>query len=81
VDLTLLKTFYPTHICCNTYENTRYDVEYLVHIYKDFKDDPTWTPYALQQKLKRDLNINVPIASCYRAKNDALHQLFGRHSK
>ena len=47
---------------------------------KDFKDDPTWTPYALQQKAKRDLNIDVPIARCYRAKKETLHQIFGSHS-
>ncbi|XP_059428510.1 uncharacterized protein LOC132162269 [Corylus avellana] len=58
------------------------DVEYLVRTYKrDFKDDPTWTPYALKQRVKRDLNVDVSIDRCYRAKNEALHQLFGRHSK
>jgi hypothetical protein len=58
-----IKTLYSTHTCGNQYENTRCDVEYLVRVYrKDFKDDPTWTPYALQQRVKRDLNIDVPIA-------------------
>ena len=77
-----IKTFYPTHICGNQYENTIYDVEYLVRMYKkDFEDDPTWTLYTLQQRVKRDLNIDVPIACYYRAKNEGLHQLFGSHSK
>ena len=31
--------------------------------------------------MKRDLNIDVPIARCYKAKKEALHQLFGSHSK
>jgi hypothetical protein len=76
-----IKTLYPTHNYGNQYENTRCDVEYPVRVYrKDFKDDPTWTPYALQQRVKRDLNIYVPIARCYRAKKEALHQIFGSHS-
>ncbi|XP_059458345.1 uncharacterized protein LOC132187941 [Corylus avellana] len=77
-----IKTFYPIHICGNQFENSRCDVKYLVCTYKkDFKDDPTWTPYALQQRVKRELNIDVPIDRCYRAKNEALHQIFGSHSK
>ena len=76
-----IKTLYPTHTCSNHYENTRYDVEYLVRVYKkNFKDDPTWTLYALQQRVKRDLNIDIPIARCYRTKKEALHQIFGSHS-
>ena len=76
-----IKTLYSTHTCGNQYENTKCDVEYLVRTYKkDFKDDPTWTPYALQQRVKRDLNRDVLIARCYRAKKEALHQLFGSHS-
>ncbi|XP_059454997.1 uncharacterized protein LOC132185210 [Corylus avellana] len=40
-----IKTFYLTHTCGNQYENTRYDVYYMICTYKkDFKDDPTWTP-------------------------------------
>jgi hypothetical protein len=75
-----IKTLYLTHTCGNQYENTRCDIEYLVCVYKnDFKDDLTWTPYALQQRVKRDLNIDVPIAYCYRAKNEALHQIFCNH--
>ena len=31
--------------------------------------------------MKRDLNIDVPIASCYRAKKDALYQFFGSYYK
>jgi hypothetical protein len=46
---------------------------------RDFKDDLTWTPYALKERVKRDLNINVPIQCCYRAKREALHQVFGSH--
>ncbi|XP_059461803.1 uncharacterized protein LOC132190770 [Corylus avellana] len=77
-----IKTYYPVHICRNQYENSRCDVEYLVRTYqKDFKDDPTWAPYALKQRVKRDLNIDVPIDRCYRAKREALNQLFGSHSK
>jgi hypothetical protein len=44
-----IKTLYPTYTCGNQYENTKCNVEYLVRVYKkDFKDDPTWTSYALQ---------------------------------
>jgi hypothetical protein len=76
-----IKTLYPTHTCGIQYENTRCDVEYLVRVYKkDFKDDPTWTPYALQQRVKRDLNIDVPVDRCYRAKKEALRLIFGSHS-
>ena len=46
---------------------------------RDFKDDPTWTPYALKEKVKRDLNIHMPIQRCYRAKREALSQVFGSH--
>jgi hypothetical protein len=57
------------------------DVDYLIHTYKkDIKDDLTWTSYALQQRVKRDLNIDLPIACCYKAK-EILHQLFASHSK
>jgi hypothetical protein len=76
-----IKTLYPTHTCGNQYENTRYDVEYLVRVYrKYFKDDHTWTPYTLQQRVKRDLNIDVLVDRCYRAKKEALWQIFGNHS-
>jgi hypothetical protein len=76
-----IKTLYLTHTCGSQYENTRCDVEYLVRVYKkDFKDDPTWTPYALQQRVKRDLNIDVPVDRCYRAKKEALRLIFGSHS-
>jgi hypothetical protein len=52
-------------------------VEYLVHTCKkDFKDDPTWTPYTLKERVKRDLNINVSIARCYRAKKGGIASLF-----
>jgi hypothetical protein len=75
-----IKTLYLTHTCGNQYENIRCGVEYLVRVYKkDFKDDPMWTLYALQQRVKRDLNIDIPIARCYRAK-EALQQIFGNHS-
>jgi hypothetical protein len=47
---------------------------------RDFKDDPTWTPYALKERVKKDLNINVLIQRCYRAKREALRQVFGSHS-
>jgi hypothetical protein len=77
-----IKTFYLTHICGNQYKKTVCDLECLVRTYKkDFNDDPTWTLYALQQRVKRDLKIDVPIAHCYREKIEALHQLFGSHSK
>jgi hypothetical protein len=79
---TQIKTYYPTYVCGNQYINTRCDVKYLVRTYKkDFKDDPMWISYALKERVKRDLNINVPIAHCYQAKREALHQLFGSHSK
>jgi hypothetical protein len=43
-----IKTFVPNHQCGNQYETKRADVEFLVAKYTpDFKDDPTWTPYAL----------------------------------
>ena len=78
---TQIKTYYLNHNCGAQYECRRCDVEYLVRTYKkDFKDDPTWTPYALKERVKRDLNINVPIARCYRAKREALLQIFGSHS-
>jgi hypothetical protein len=77
-----IKTYYPTHICGAQYKCARCDVEYLVHTYKkDFKDGPTWTPYALKERVKSNLNINVPIARCYRAKMEALSQLFGSYNK
>lgn len=77
-----IKIFYPIHICGNHYENSRCNVEYLVHAYKSsFKDDPIWTPYALQQRVKRDHNIDVPIVRCYRVKNEASLQLLGSHAK
>ena len=51
-----------------------------MHAYKkDLKNDPTWTPYALKERVKRDLNINVPIQHCYKAKMEALRQVFGSH--
>jgi hypothetical protein len=79
---TQIKTYYPTHVRGNQYVNTRCDVDYLVRNYqKDFKDDPTWTPYALKERMKRNLNINVSIVHCYRVKREALHQLFSSHSK
>jgi hypothetical protein len=79
---TQIKTYYPTHVCDNQYVNTRCDVEYLVHTYKkDFKDDHMWTPYALKERVKSNLNINVSIARCYRTKREALCQLFGSYSK
>ena len=72
-----IKIFYLTHVCSNPYKNTKYDVKYLVCTYKSsFKNDPTWILYALQQRVKRDCNIDVPIAHCYRTK-EALLQLLG----
>jgi hypothetical protein len=38
------------------------------------------TPYALKKRVKRDLNINVPIQRYYKAKREALRQVFGSHS-
>jgi hypothetical protein len=34
----------------------------------------------LQQRVKRDLNIDVPVDRCYRAKKEALRQIFGSDS-
>jgi len=47
----------------------------------DFKDDPTWTPYALQQRVKMDHNIDVPVGRCWRAKKVALKAIYGSHSE
>jgi hypothetical protein len=78
---TRIKRYYSTHSCGFQFENTKCDIKYLVRKYKrDFKDDPTWTPYALKERVKRDLNINVPIQRCYKAKREVLHQVFGSHS-
>ena len=64
---TQIKTYYSTYNCGAQYECRRCDVKYLVRTYKkDFKDYPTWTPYALKERVKRNLNINVPIARYYR---------------
>lgn len=77
-----IKTFIPAHQCGNRYENTRADVEYLSKKYmSNFKDDPTWTPYALQQMVKRDHNIDIPLGRCWRAKKAALKAIFGGHSE
>jgi hypothetical protein len=78
---TQIKTYYPTHSYGFQFKNSKCDVEYIVRKYKrDFKDDPTWTPFALKERVKRDLNINVAIQRCYRAKREALRQVFGSHS-
>jgi hypothetical protein len=77
-----IKTFRPDHQYGNQYENTRADVQFLATKYMpDFKDDPTWTSYALQQRVKMDHNIDVPVGKCWRAKNVALKAIYGSHSE
>jgi hypothetical protein len=77
-----IKTFIPDHQCENQYENKRCDVEFLATKYMpDFKGDPTWTPYALQQRVKRDHNVDVPLGRCWPAKKMALKAVFGAHSE
>jgi hypothetical protein len=57
--------YFPNHVCSNQYENTRTDVELLACKYKtNFKDNSTWTLYALQHMVKRYHNINVPLSRC-----------------
>jgi hypothetical protein len=63
-------------------QEQRADVEFLVAKYTpDFKDDPTWTPYALQQRVKSDHNIDVPLGRCWRAKKIALKKIFGSYTE
>jgi len=77
-----IKTFIPYHQCGNQYENKRCDVEFLATKYlPDFKDDPTCTPYALQQRVNKDHNVDVPIGRCWKAKKMALKAVFGAHSE
>jgi hypothetical protein len=77
-----IKIFRPDHQCGNQYENTRADVQFLATKYMpDFKDDHTWTPYALQQRVKRDHNIDVPVGRCWREKKVALKAIYGSHSE
>jgi hypothetical protein len=74
------KTFKPEHECGNQYKNSRVDAEYLsVKYMPSFKDEPTWTPYALRQMVKRDHNIYVPLGQCWRATMLALRAIFGSH--
>ncbi|XP_062170398.1 uncharacterized protein LOC133876128 [Alnus glutinosa] len=77
-----IKTFRLDHQCGNQYENTMVDVQFLATKYMpDFKDDPTWTLYALQQRVKRDHNIDVPVGRCWREKKVALKAIYGSHSE
>jgi hypothetical protein len=46
-----------------------------------FKDDPTWTPYVLQQRVKIDHNIDFSLGQCWRVKKMALKAIFDSHSE
>jgi hypothetical protein len=65
-----IKIFYPMHVCGNHYENTRYDVEYLICTYKS-SFNKGW----------REIITLLSHCSFYSAKNEVLLHLFSSHDK
>jgi hypothetical protein len=77
-DAIQIKTFISTHNCGTQHENKKANVIWIANQYlEDFRDDPTWTEYALRERIKRDYNIRVPRWAAYRAKKVAMKKVYG----
>jgi hypothetical protein len=75
-----IKTFKPTHNCGTHHENKKANVNWISnHYLENFRDDPTWTEYALREQIKRDYNITIP--RWYRAKKMAMKKVYGNEAE
>lgn len=77
-DAIQIKTFVNTHNCGTHHENKKANMHWIANQYlEEFRDDPTWTVYALRERVKRDYNINIPKWVAYRAKTIAMKKIYG----
>jgi hypothetical protein len=76
-DALQIKTFVDTHNCVTYHENKKANMHWIANQYlEDFRDDLTWTVYALRERVKRDYNIKVSKWVAYRAKRIAMKKVY-----